>query len=67
VIERKFIRLCLREQLHCKFPLRVLTRLDGFEHIAAMEVLIGTSDLHGFVPYRGLQAKLWTPVKFDEG
>src|ERR1035441_7103603 len=67
MIERKSVSFLLREKLHREFPLREISRCDGLEHIAAVEVLISTGNLDGLIPNRGLQAELGTPVEFDEG
>jgi hypothetical protein len=63
----KAIGFLLREKLHGELPLGELTRGDGFEHVAAVKVRIGTGDLDGLVPDGRLQAKLGTPVELDEG
>src|ERR1019366_5936044 len=67
MIKRKSVRFLLREKLNREFPLGEITRGDGLEHIAAVEVLISAGNLDGFIPNRGLQAELWTTVEFDEG
>src|ERR1017187_10729816 len=66
MIEREFVRFRLGEQLNRKFPLGEVSRLDGVEHIAAVKVLISAGNLDSFIPDCGLQAKLGTPVEFDE-
>src|SRR5664280_1289800 len=67
MIERKSIRFRLREKLNREFPLGEITRRDGLEHIAAVEVLISAGNLDGLIPNGGLQAELGTPMEFDEG
>src|SRR5450756_1932906 len=67
MIERKSVCFLLREKLNREFPFREITRSDGLEHIAAMEVLISAGNLNGLIPKGGLQTELWTPVEFDKG
>jgi len=67
MIERESVRFLLREKLNREFPLGEITRGDGLEHIAAVEVWISAGNLDGLIPNGGLQAKLGTPVEFDEG
>src|ERR1700684_1826966 len=66
MIERKLVRFFLREQLNREFPLGEVSRSDGVEHIATVEILISTGNLDGFVPDCGLQSELGTPVEFNE-
>src|ERR1022692_961999 len=65
MIERKLVCFLLCEQLNCKFPLGEVSCSDGVKHIAAVEVLISTGNLHGFVPDCRLQTELGTPVEFN--
>src|SRR5674476_93179 len=67
MIERKSVSFLLREKLHREFPLGEISRCDGLEHIAAMEILVSAGNLDGLIPNGGLQAELGTPVEFDEG
>ena len=66
MIEGESVRFLLGEKLNRKFPLGELSRLDGLEHIAAVEIRIGTGNLDGFIPNGGLQTELGTPVEFDK-
>src|SRR5450830_775447 len=67
MIERESVRFLLREKLNREFPFGEITRRDGLEHIAAVEVWISAGNLDSLIPNGGLQAELWTPVKLDEG
>ena len=40
----------LVEELYTKFPLGVVTPLDGMPQITAVEIRIGAIDLDGLVP-----------------
>ena len=65
LIERESVRFLLREKLNREFPLGEITRRDGLEHIAAVEVLISAGNLDGLIPNGGLQAELGVPMEFD--
>src|SRR5450755_2276346 len=67
MVKRERVRLLLCEELHRKLPLRKGSGLNGLEHVASMEVRVDTSDLHGLVPDRRLQAQLGAPVELAEG
>ena len=67
MIEREAIRFLLCEKLNGKFPLGEITRRDGIEHIATVEVLISAANIDGIIPNGGLQAELGAPVEFDKG
>jgi hypothetical protein len=49
-VEGEGVGLILREHLHAELPLGKRAGLDRFPKVAAVEVGIGTGDLHGFVP-----------------
>ena len=67
MIERETVRFLLREKLYCEFPLGEITGRDSLKHIAAVEILVGTGNLNGFIPNSGLQTEIGPPVEFDEG
>src|SRR5664280_2888032 len=67
MIERKFVRVFLGEELNREFPLRERSCRDRLEHVPAVEVRVGAGNLDSLIPNGRLHAEFRTPVEFDEG
>src|SRR5690554_7367395 len=66
-IEAEFSRILLGDQLHAEGPLRVFPGINRLPQVAAMEVRIGTGNLHRLIPHQRMGAQLGGEVEFDEG
>ena len=64
-VELKVIGKVVIKDLNAQIPLRVIARVDGIPHVAAVEIRVRAVDLERFVPDHRLNALLWLPMELN--